>query len=257
MKYKNILIPLFFGILMLSSFTMQAQQFKMKLQEHDHNRYHFGFFVALNQMDFSIKTEEEFIGITYDPTEYSDFVGVDFIQFYGVNSSPSMGFSVGIIGNLKITPNLDLRFVPTLSFGERVLNYSIYQFVIGEMPEIRNISKHIASTNVDLPFYIKYKSKRAGNFRAYILSGVKFTIDMAANSDKNKQQNEDLLRLKNSDIVFEAGVGIDYYFDFFKFGIEMKMGYGINNLLDTEGNIFADGIKSLNSKTFQLSLTFE
>ncbi len=257
LKIKHIFIVCIVSLLLLSSSVIQAQQVKLRLQEHDHHPYHFGFFVAINQMDFSIKTNEQFIGITYDPSEYTDFVGADFVQFYGVNSQPSKGFTVGIIGNLKITPNLDLRFVPSLSFGERILNYSIYKFIIGENPSLVNITKQIISTNVDLPFIIKYKSKRAGNFRAYVLSGVKFTIDMAANSDKNRQQNEDFLRLKSSDIAFEAGVGFDYYFDFFKFGVEMKMGYGINNLLDTEGNIYADGVKSLHSKTFQLSLTFE
>lgn len=242
---------------MLSSFTISAQHLKMNLQEHDYNRYHFGFFVALNQMDFSLKTNEIYMGSSYDPSEYSDFVGVDIVQFNGVSSKSGMGFTVGIIGNLKITPNLDLRFVPSLSFGDRTLIYTIRQIIIGEDPTILSLSKNIISTNVDLPFYIKYKSDRAGNFRVYVLGGVKFIIDMAANSDKNKQQNEDYLRLKKGDIAFEAGAGIDYYFDFFKFGIEIKMGYGFNNLLATEGNIFADGIKSINSKTFQLSLTFE
>lgn len=257
LKIKHTFISIFFGTLLLLSSSMQAQKGRLNLQEHDQNRYHFGFFVALNQMDFSIKTNDSFIGssITYDLKEYPDFVGADAIQFYGVHSLPSTGFTLGIIGNLKITPYLDLRFVPSLSFGERILKYSFQ--VLGEESEMLSVSKHIMSTNVDLPFYLKYKSKRAGNFRAYLLSGVKFTIDMAANSDKNKNQNGDLLRLKSSDIAFEAGVGIDYYFNFFKFSVEMKMGYGFNNILATEENIFADGIESIHSKTFQISLTFE
>lgn len=257
LKLKHIFIVFIFCSSLLPSIKVQAQQQKLNLQEHDHNRYHFGFFVAINQMDFSLKTNEQLIGKKFDPTDYSDFASADKVKFHGVNSEPSMGFTVGIIGNFKLTPNLDLRFVPSLSFGDRILNYSFQEFYDIEDPQMLSISKHIISTNVDLPFYIKYKSKRAGNFRAYILSGVKFTIDMAANSDKNKQENEDLLKLKSSDISFEAGVGIDYYFDFFKFSVEMKMGYGFNNLLATEGNIFSDGIKSINSKTFQLSLTFE
>ena len=261
LKFKHTFISALLGVLLLLSISMQAQKGRLNLQEHDQNRYHFGFFVALNQMDFSIQTNEALFGsyIELHPAEfeYTDFVGLDFIQFYGVHSLPSTGFTLGIIGNLKITPNLDLRFVPSLSFGERILNYSFQTIILGTEPEILNISKHIISTNVDLPFYLKYKSKRAGNFRAYLLSGVKFTIDMASNSDKNKSENGDFLRLKTSDISFEAGVGMDYYFDFFKFSLELKMGYGFNNLLATEGNVFADGIKSIHSKTFQISLTFE
>lgn len=259
LKLKHTFISILFGTLLLLSISMQAQKGRLNLQEHDQNRYHFGFFVALNQMDFSIKTNEEFIGsfIDYNLKEYQDFANVDNILFYGVHSTPSTGFTLGIIGNLKITPYLDLRFAPSLSFGERILNYSFQTTTFGTEPEIINISKHIISTNVDLPFYLKYKSKRAGNFRAYLLSGVKFTIDMAANSDKNKDSTEGLLILKTSDIAFEVGVGADYYFNFFKFSLEVKMGYGFNNILASEDNIFADGIKSIHSKTFQISLTFE
>ncbi len=259
LKLKHTFISTLFGTLLLFSISMQAQKRRLNLQEHDQNRYHFGFFVALNQMNFSIKTNEDIFGsiLDYDLNEYRDFVSVDNILFYGVHSLPSTGFTLGIIGNLKITPNFDLRFVPSLSFGERILNYTFKTITFGIEPELVNISKHFISTNVDLPFYLKYKSKRVGNFRAYLLSGVKFSIDMAANSDKNKNENGDFLRLKTSDIAFEAGVGVDYYFDFFKFSVEMKMGYGFNNILATENNVFADGIKSIHSKTFQISLTFE
>ena len=257
MKLKYFILAFLFGGLLLTPSALQAQKTRLNLQEHDYNPYHFGFFVAVNQMDFSIKSNDNLIGVIYDPANYSDFVGTNHVQFYGVFSEPSMGFTVGIIGNLKINKYLDLRFIPSLSFGERTLSYSIMKHYDASDPEMVLLKKSIVSTHVDFPFHIKYKSKRLNNLRAYILGGVKISIDMAANSDKNQQQNEDLLRLKQTDLLFETGVGFDYYFDFFKFGLELKVAYGLNNLIATEGNMFADALKGIHSKTIQLSLTFE
>lgn len=91
------------------------------------------------------------------------------------------------------------------------------------------------------------------------MSGVKFTYDLAANSKKNKNSNsnQELLRLKNQDLLFEGGVGFEFYMAFFKLGIELKMSYGVINLMDTNNNIFADGITSIKSKLFQISFNFE
>jgi hypothetical protein len=255
LRYKVIFIFSFFSALFLLTSTAQAQI--TNLQEHDFRRYHFGFFVAANQMDFSLKTNEELIGKAYAPDDYTDFVGLDSVQFFGVHGIPHTGFTVGIIGNLKLFEYLDFRFVPSLAFGERTLNYSIRQFEDEVDPEMVNLKKNIVSTHVDLPFFVKYQSKRVNNFRAYILGGIKFSLDLAANSDRNKQETGDFLRLRKTDILIESGVGVNYYFFFFKFGIELKVAYGINNLMVSEDNIFADGVKSIRSKIFQLSLTFE
>ncbi len=256
LNFKHFITSVFFCCLLLLSIHSKAQHSKTNLQEHDYQRYHFGFFVAANQMDFSIKTNRSLIGATYNTAEYSDFTAYNQVTFLGVESEATPGFTVGIIGNLKLHKYFDLRVIPSLSFGERILNYSVEGTGTGGT-EIINVKKNIVSTHVDVPVHIKYKSKRWNNYRAYVLSGVKFSFDMAANSDKNKQQNEDLIRLKTSDILFEAGVGFDYYFDFFKFALEIKMSYGLNNILATSGNLFSDGIESIHNKNFQISITFE
>lgn len=231
---------------------------KRNLQEHDFFKYHFGYFIALNQMDFSLKTNQDLIGQIYSTDLYSkDFPDVDSIEFNSVHAKPTKGFTVGIIANLKLSKYFDLRFIPSLAFGERKLNYSFSKILAGGAFEQKDIEKSIISTHVDLPFHVKYQSERSKNFRAYVLSGVKFSIDLSSNSEKNKEANEEFLRLKYTDLLFEAGVGVNYYFNFFKFGIELKMAYGLKNLIDTENNVYADALASIHSKIFQLSITFE
>lgn len=228
------------------------------LVRHDYNRYHFGFILSLNQMNFSLKVNEDLIGYPLANDNIYELSDADYSTLLSVNSIPMPGFTVGIISNLKLAPLFDLRFIPSLAFGERRLNYAFVKVKNGEAVVV-DIQKSIRSTHIDLPVYVKFKSKRVNNFRAYVMSGVKFTYDLAANSKKNKNSNsnQELLRLKNQDLLFEGGVGFEFYMAFFKLGIELKMSYGVINLMDTNNNIFADGITSIKSKLFQISFNFE
>ena len=40
-------------------------------------------------------------------------------------SEDQKGFNLGIVSNLRLGKYTDLRFIPTLVFGERILNYHI------------------------------------------------------------------------------------------------------------------------------------
>jgi hypothetical protein len=59
------------------------------------------------------------------------------------------------------------------------------------------------------------------------------------------------------DISVNVGVGIEFYTQYFKFGVEAKMGYGFFNLIKHEDNLYTNSIDRLNSKIFLLSFTFE
>ncbi len=58
-------------------------------------------------------------------------------------------------------------------------------------------------------------------------------------------------------LLLKLGVGVEFYNAWFKFGIEVKMSYGLFDLLRSEDNIYTEGIESLKSKVWQISFTFE
>jgi len=97
------------------------------------------------------------------------------------------------------------------------------------------------------------------NARPYVFIGVKFVMDLAAQAGKKEDQNERdvVIKLYRSDIAFETGVGFDFYFNWFKMGTELRMSYGLNDVLKNEDNIYTDPIESLHSRIFQLVFTFE
>lgn len=244
-------------LLLVVSTQMVGQQRKsMNLPTFDHSRYHFGFILGANQMLFSVKTIDNLSFKKWTTNELPDFYAVDSAFVYSLNSSPTPGFTIGIVGDLHITPLLDLRFIPSLSFGERILNYNILTFKNG-IAQAVEMKKSITSTIVEFPLELKYKSRRLNNIAAYVLGGVKYSIDLASQKKAQQNSTDITVKLNRHDISGELGVGFDFYTTYFKFGTEIKMGYGFNNLIIRENNLYTNSIDQLRSKVFLLSFTFE
>lgn len=236
--YLNKTILVFF-VCYLFSFQTNAQRARIPNNpNYDLKNYHFGFLLGLNQMNFAIKPLDNLRPLD---------------TLYDVEALPELGFNIGIIADLKLNNFMNLRFIPSLSFGERTLNYSIkYNNQI-----ISLISKKVESTYIEFPLELKLRSQRMTNTRAYVLGGVKYCLDLASQAKKKEDENEYVIKLSKSDVLLELGVGFDFYLVYFKLGTELKMSYGINDLLIRENNVFTNGIERLNSKMFQFSLTFE
>jgi hypothetical protein len=236
--------------------AMAQKRGVMNLPTYNNSRYHFGFILSLNQMHFTLKMEDGFQNATYDSLQSPD-VFADSLKLLQVQSKPTIGFTVGIVGNLRLGKYFDLRFIPSLAFGERYLDYSMKTYDDGKITYVE-IRKNIPSAHIDMPLHVRYRSKRVHNFGAYVLAGGKYTLDLAAaRSGKREEENETLVKLKKNDVSAEVGVGIEFYNAWFKFGIEAKMSYGLFDLLQREDNIYTGGIEKLNSKVWQLSFTFE
>lgn len=234
---KQILIIILFC---LATNALIAQKSRsLNLPKYDLKKYHFGFLLAYNQFDFSIKP-------------YSNLNSFDSLMV--VESAPQGGFNLGIISNLRLTNNFDLRFTPTLSFGGRTINYTVnYRDTIAQV-----VKKNIESTYIDFPLLIKFKSSRMNNARVYVIGGANYSIDLASQAKKkNEQKNEVMIKLLRNDYSFQIGVGADFYLTYFKFSTEIKMAYGFRDLIQREGNLFSNSIERLNSKIMQVSFLFE
>ena len=245
------------AIVLLTAAPAQAQKRGvMNLPNYNNAPYHFGFILALNQMHFTLKMNEGFQLVTYDSLQSPD-IYADSLHLLYVDTKPTIGFTVGIVGNLKLSKYFDLRLVPSLGFGERYLDYYMLAFDDGQASFVE-IRKNVTSAHIDIPLHVRYRSKRVHNFGAYVLAGAKYVLDLAATrSDKKVEDNEAQVKLNKHDIAAEVGVGFEFYNAWFKFGIEVKMSYGLLDLLVREGNIYTGGIESLTSKVWQLSFSFE
>jgi len=236
--------------------SVNAQTSKvLNLPTYNQQPYHFGFILAANQMLFSVKPVKDLPRIKWT-TEQSPDIYADSLYVYGLTSTPTPGFSIGILGNLLTGRYTDLRFIPTLSFGERLLNYSILAYR-ADSSFLVNTQKSVTSTYVEFPLLFRYRSRRLNNVGAYVIGGIKYTIDLASRKKTNENTSDVSIKLKRHDIAAVIGVGFDFYTTYFKFGTELKMSYGLNNIIIKEDNIYANSIDQLRSKIFMLTFTFE
>ncbi len=233
--FKNILI---FLVVYSLPFCTLAQRNKVEsLPKYDKQIVHFGFMLGINKTDFIVKRIGEFNHLD---------------SLYDVEAVATSGFNLGIVSNLRLAENFDLRFVPDLAFSERDLNYTFY--ANGKLLGVT--TKKIESTFLEFPLEIKFKSDRVGNYRVYALGGVKYSIDMVSQA-KVESKDKDFVKLSKNDYGYTIGAGFDFYMELFKLSIEAKMYHGIPNLLVEDPKIYSSSLSSLHSKIFLLSITFE
>lgn len=235
--FKNIIL---FLIICFAEVTF-AQKFKkpQNLPRYDFQKLHFGFTIGINSLDFTMNKN-------------LNYVGTD--SLLNAFSNNQYGFNLGIVSNLRLGKFTDLRFIPTLVFGERILDYN---FKLNNSNEnVINESKRIESTLLDFPFHLKYKSERYNNIRTFLITGLKYSLDIAS-QDKIDDEGEELVKLKKHDIMAEIGFGIDFYLEYFKFSPQIKLSHGILNVLNKENTIYTKSFNQLRTNGWMLSFTFE
>ena len=237
MKNKKLLKFLLF-VSAFYPFVVNAQMDSqpVNLPKYDQQVIHFGFALGINSSRFVID-------------RVGDFKIRDTI--YNVESDPVSGFNLGILSNLRIGNYFDLRFIPTLSFCQRNLNYN---FIYNDTTKAF-VPISVESTYLEFPINLKFKSKRIDNYRIYVLAGWKYQFDMVSQA-KVKKSDKDIIKLNKNDYGYEIGLGFDFYLTYFKFSPEIKMYTGLSNLLVKENTPISSPIDALNAKTFVVSLFF-
>lgn len=218
-----------------------AQKDKLEnLPNFDRRWYHFGFAIGINSADFYMAPD---IGL------------VD--SLYGIETLRQAAFNLGIIGAWHFMPSWSLRFVPTLVFAQRNLQYRFLQ----PTGQIKPRVKKIESTYIDFPLLLKYRSTRMNNFAAYVLGGAKYSLDLASQQHVDNSNSNDetvVVKLKQNTFSAEIGGGLDFFMEYFKFGLELKYSIGLHNAAIDDGTTFST---PLNNRVFPtmwiISVNFE
>lgn len=204
---------------------------------------------------FDFQQKPYYFGITlgYNTSSFKPFRSSGFLESDSIRSIESVsgpGFNLGIVTNLKMGDNFDFRFLPTLSFAERNIQYN----KVGRLAQFSQ--RKVESVLVEMPFHIRYKSAPYNDFRLFVIAGVKYAFDVA--SDSRTRQAESLVRISPSDFSLEYGAGIQFFFPFFIFSPEFKVSHGLGNTLIYNDNLEESTVlEKLLSRTFTISLHFE
>jgi hypothetical protein len=208
----------------------------------------FGFTFSYVSSYFKIDKKPNWRSPFFDPSVNRYLP--DSLKSIGSKNSP--GFAVGFITRYRLTDHLEARITPSLIFADRSISYTYPN-------ETDNVTKLVQTTTVDLPLEFKLKSDRVGNVRAYIMGGAKYSI--AVGSKKNTDSGLDPLSKQVKNVggfgSYEAGLGFDIYFEFFKLSPEIKISNSLGNVLVPENHPFSSPISKLGLHTLMFSLYFE
>jgi hypothetical protein len=229
------------SLLLFPLWCSAQQRDNINLPDHDNKPYHFGINVGINRSHFSF-------------THHPLFLQQDSVS--GVESINSSGLNLAWLVDKRLGEHFNIRTYPlNLTFTEKSFEYSL-KYPDVPLGESAKTIKKIQSISLALPIQLKFSSDRIGNFKVYMLGGVKAEYDLAANA--GARQAENLIKLKRFDYGAEAGLGFHFYYPYFVLTPELKMGWGLGNLHSRDANLkFSNVIDKINSRTITFSLTVE
>lgn len=233
---KRKLICILSLLLCIAAF---AQEQKLQNRPYiDQRKFHYGFFVGFHMQDLEL-TNNGYI----DPASGE--------QWYADVDNYSPGFSVGVLGEMRLNTYLSLRLTPTMHFGQK--HISFHEQVSG-----RDSTQNMKSVYISIPLDLKISGPRFNNYRPYILAGVNPMIDLTTKKQK-------ALLMKPFDCYLEIGMGCDIYLPFFKLIPELKFCFGLANILQknrtdlVDKNLmkFSNALDEASAKMIVLTLYFE
>jgi hypothetical protein len=231
-------ILLLFVLISSISFSQKAKQQLYK--NFDKKWIHFGFMLGINSSDFNV----------YQKVNAYEQYGV-----LSISNDAQPGGQLGILTTVKLgTPTIRFRFIPTLSFQERVLNYaSIDTF---NFPKGKG-EQRINSTNLDFPMMLQFRTRRYNNFTAYSLIGMQYSMDLQSQEDASQNFYDPFIKIKRNDWQGQIGAGIEFFAPYFKFGMELKYSQGFKNSFIQDFTTVSNPIDRLYNRGWSFSIIFE
>ncbi len=198
-------------IALLMSSSLLAQKKKMPhMIDHDKKQYYFGLSFTLNSSSYRILKSDYFA--------QNDSI-------MSLNPVKSVGFGVGILGNLRLTNRFDLRMVPKIQLAQRSIKFVNNKY--GVEPNTEEVF-NAESILFHVPLSLVLKSDRINDFRFYGLAGVKMDWDMNSNA-RSRKLNE-VIKVQPIDLGYELGAGLEFYFTNFILSPEIKLSRGLSNI---------------------------
>ena len=190
---KNILAILISVFCLQSASAQLFSREKIKNNENiDKSLLSYGYFLGLNSYDFNF-----------------DYVN----NRKDIQVEKSTGFSVGLIGNIRINNYIDIRLEPGLFITTRSLIYDESYFDGMEFTD-SDLLREVKSTYIHIPLLLKFSTKRLNNFKPFIVGGISTALNLSSNQENPDDNSAGEFRTKKSQLFYELGFGIDFYLFF-------------------------------------------
>lgn len=233
---KQVVLPLV--ILLFCASQVDAQK-DIYRRNHDDLVYYFGLSLGYNYSYLHISKSNLFIN--------NDSI-------LSAEPGSSGGIAMGLMATARLSDHFQVRINPQLIIGGS--KYIAYNLRKGKPGEALYQNQTLPSTLVSFPIQLKFNSDRIGNFRTYLLGGLKYDTDLSSNS--SARNVDDLIKLKRNDFGFELGIGFNFYLPFVTISPELKISNGISNIHQVDPNLkYSNVLDRILSRMIVFSIHFE
>ncbi|VAW25355.1 PorT protein, partial [hydrothermal vent metagenome] len=192
---KRVFIAIILVFFFIGHTLAQRRDIVEYKQNWDKQKVFWGYFLGLNKKDFKI---------TYKTAN----------NFIEVNSS--IGFEVGLIGDLRLHKNISLRLEPGLSSNTKTLAFT--HITGGAKDSIRKVN----GTYLRIPLLLKLNTNRLNNMRPYVVGGVSYDYNFSSNQNNANDNLDGEFRAKKNNFTYEIGLGVDLYLPYFIFSPSIR-----------------------------------
>ncbi|WP_066221391.1 porin family protein [Formosa haliotis] len=241
---KKLVVIVFFILISQSSFAQLFSRERILNNENfDKDRFSYGYFLGFNSYDFNFDYKAD------APNEE-------------IQVETSLGFNVGLLGNLRINDYFDLRFEPGLYITNRKLHYSESYFPDDFTPTDADLIREVKSTYIHFPLLVKFSAKRLNNFKPFVVAGASMSLNLNSNENTPGGNHSGHFRMVKNTYYYEIGAGIDFYLRYFKFTPSIRGVFAINDELvrddPAEGpSPWTDNIESMKTRGIFVNFTFQ
>lgn len=228
---------LYIILLLATSMVGFAQERTVQNRPYtDLRPFHFGVMVGTHLQDLEIvNTGPQMVDLGDGNGLVQKVISVDQDRW-------DAGFTVGVLGELRLNTTFQLRIAPTMYFGTRHLTFRNLTDLNAKGQPIEK-TQDLKSVYISCAFNLIAAAPRFNNHRPYLMLGINPMANLSG-------KNDDYLKLKGGDAYLEVGLGCDFYLPFFKLRPELKFMYGLSNSLD------ANHVKELRDKNTQMYANF-
>ena len=212
----------------------------LNLQNEDKDFLNWGYYLGFNQYDFQFEYKD-------------DITGRENLTDVLVNNS--LGFNVGLIGEMRINKFLDIRFEPGLLYTQRDL-----LFPNPTLTEPSEFLREVRSTYIRFPLLLKISTERFNNIKPFVIVGAYTAINLGAKEDSLEDNESGVFRMVQNVYGYELGFGIDIYTEYFKFTPSIRGVFALNDELvpDEDPNSpWTGNINAMRTRGIFINFTFE
>ncbi len=230
---KKVFIGFILIVLAANNLNAQKKDIVEYHQNWDKQKVFWGYYLGINKKDYKISY------INNDDTF--------------INVSPSIGFDVGLIGDLRLHKNINLRLEPGLSSNTKEL---VFTHIEGNA---QDTLRKVNATYLRVPLLFKFSTDRYNNIRPYTIAGVSYDYNFSSNQDNPDDNEQGEFRMKKNNFSYELGIGIDIYLPYFIFSPSIRGIFAITDELvrdESESSPWTGNVDFFGTRGVFLKLAF-